>query len=276
MKVRNKQEVEQKENRYNIRAVDRAVRILSVLSDGKPRTLTELSEEIGINSSTTFRLLATLAYNSYVERDGQSGAYRPGLGCLELARAYHESNDVRQAALPALETLRDDTKETVHLAVLDKMEVVYVEKLHGLHAIGLMSSRVGGRSPAYCTGVGKVLLAYISPELIRSHFEQVGLHRYSEATIQSLDELIDHLESVRRQGYALDRGEHEAEVRCVAAPIFDMTGNAVAAISVSGPAGRMEPLETNLELVNKTRETARSISTRLGYREGGHGAEQSH
>jgi DNA-binding IclR family transcriptional regulator len=267
--------VEQKENRYNIRAVDRAVRILSVLSDGKPRTLTELSEEIGINSSTTFRLLATLAYNSYVERDGQSGAYRPGLACLELARAYHESNDIRQAALPALETLRDDTKETVHLAVLDKMEVVYVEKLHGLHAIGLMSSRVGGRSPAYCTGVGKVLLAYISPELIRSHFEKVGLHRYSEATIQSLDELIDHLERVRRQGYALDRGEHEPEVRCVAAPIFDMAGTAVAAISVSGPAGRMEPLEAKLGLVNKTRETARSISARLGYREGGHNAEPS-
>lgn len=268
------QELEQKEGRYNIRAVDRAVRILSVLSDGKPRTLTELSEEIGINSSTTFRLLATLAYNNYVERDGQSGAYRPGLACLELARAYHESNDIRQAALPALEMLRDDTKETVHLAVLDKMEVVYIEKLHGLHAIGLMSSRVGGRSPAYCTGVGKVLLAYISPELIRSHFEQVGLHSYSEATIQSLDELIDHLESVRRQGYALDRGEHEPEVRCVAAPIFDMAGTAVAAISVSGPAGRMEPLETNLELVNKTRQTAHSISARLGYREGGHNAEQ--
>jgi DNA-binding IclR family transcriptional regulator len=274
MKARNMQELEQKEDRYNIRAVDRAVRILSVLSDGKPRTLTELSEEIGINSSTTFRLLATLAYNNYVERDGQSGAYRPGLACLELARAYHESNDIRQAALPALEMLRDDTKETVHLAVLDKMEVVYVEKLHGLHAIGLMSSRVGGRSPAYCTGVGKVLLAYTPPELVRAHFEQVGLHRYSDATILSLDELLDHLENVRREGYALDRGEHEAEVRCVAAPIFDMTGKAVAAISVSGPAGRIEPLETNLELVNKTRQTARSISARLGYREGSHNAEQ--
>jgi IclR family KDG regulon transcriptional repressor len=274
MKARDIQELEQKEGRYNIRAVDRAVRILSVLSDGKPRTLTELSEEIAINSSTTFRLLATLAYNNYVERDGQSGAYRPGLACLELARAYHESNDIRQAALPALEMLRDDTKETVHLAVLDKMEVVYVEKLHGLHAIGLMSSRVGGRSPAYCTGVGKVLLAYIPRELVRAHFEQAGLHRYSDATVQSLDELMDHLENVRRQGYALDRGEHEAEVRCVAAPIFDMTGKAVAAISVSGPAGRMEPLETNLELINQTQQTARSISARLGYREGGHNAEQ--
>ena len=155
--------LEQKESRYNIRAVDRAVRILSVLSDGRPRTLTELSEAIEINSSTTFRLLATLACSNYVERIEQSGAYRLGLACLELSRAYHESNDIRQSALPELEMLRDDTKETVHLAILDKMEVVYVEKLHGLHAIGLMSSRLGGRSPAYCTGVGKVLLAHTDP-----------------------------------------------------------------------------------------------------------------
>ncbi len=258
--------LKQKEGRYNIRAVDRAIRILSVLSDGRPRTLTELSEAIEINSSTTFRLLATLACSNYVERIEQSGAYRLGLACLELSRAYHESNDIRQSALPELEMLRDDTKETVHLAVLDKMEVVYVEKLHGLHAIGLMSSRLGGRSPAYCTGVGKVLLAYTDPGLVQSYFEQTGLHRYSDMTIQSIHELMKHLEEVRSRGYALDRGEHEAEVRCVAAPIFDIRGQAVAAISVSGPAGRMEPLDTNLDLISRTRQAARNISSRLGYR----------
>lgn len=262
-----KEKAGSKEGRYNIRAVDRALCILSMLSDGKPRTLTELSEEIGINSSTTFRLLATLAYNNYVERDGPSGAYGLGLACLELARAYHESNDIRQAALPELEMLRDDTKETVHLAILDNMEVVYIEKLHGLHAIGLMSSQVGGRSPAYCTGVGKALLAHTDPQLIRAHFRKTGLHRYSDLTIQSLDTLMEHLKKVRCQGYALDCGEHEAEVRCVAAPVFDMTGKAVAAISVSGPAARMERLETNQELINRTAQAARIISTRLGYHE---------
>ena len=257
-----------KVERYNVRVLDRAFRILSVLSDGKPRTLTELSQEVSLNSSTTFRLLATLSYHNYVERDGQSGEYRLGLACLELARAYHESNDIRRAAMPELETLRDDTTETVHLAVLDKekMEVVYLEKLHGLHAVGLMSSRVGGRSPAYCTGLGKVLLAHTNPESVRAHFEQTGLHRYSEATIQTVDELLSHLEQVRRQGYALDRGEHEPEVRCVAAPIFDISGEVVAAISVSGPAGRMEPLESKRQLIDRTRKAAHTISAKLGYR----------
>ncbi len=259
--------MEQKSERYNVRAVDRAIRILSVLSDGKPRTLTELSEEIAINSSTTFRFMATLTHHRYVEREDQSGKYRLGLACLELARAYHLSNDVRKAALPELERVRDATTETVHLAVLDKMEVVYLEKLSGLHAVGLMSSRVGGRSPAYCTGVGKVLLAYIDSELIRDYYEQVGFQRYTDTTIQSIEELMDHLERIRSQGYTLDQGEHEAEIRCVGAPIFDIDGKAVAALSVSGPAGRLNPLENQLELINKTKEAAHNISAKLGYRQ---------
>ena len=257
--------MERDEARYNIRAVNRGIQVLSVLSDGKPRTLTELSEEIALNSSTTFRLLATLAYHNYVERDEQTGEYRLGLACLELARAYLVGSDIRQAALPQLESLRDDSTETVHLALLDKMEVVYLEKLHGLHAVGLMSSRVGGRSPAYCTGLGKALLAYTDPEKVRKHFGQAGLHRCTDTTIQTLDELLAHLDQIRRQGYAFDQGEHETEVRCVAAPIFDLNGQVVAALSVSGPAGRLDPLETKQELIDRTLQAARAISARLGY-----------
>jgi DNA-binding IclR family transcriptional regulator len=255
----------QEEGRYNIRAVDRSLLVLSVLSDGKPRILTDLSEEIALNSSTTFRLLATLAYHNYVERDKQTGEYRLGLACLELARAYHAGNTIRQAALPQLEKLRDDSTETVHLGVLDKMEVVYLEKLHGLHAVGLMTSRVGGRAPAYCTGLGKTLLAYADPRKVKEYFGQNGLSRYTNTTIQNLDELMAHLAQIRRQGYAFDQGEYETEVRCVAVPIFNIDSQVVAALSVSGPAGRLDPLETRPELIEMTRETARDISARLGY-----------
>ena len=255
----------QNEERYNIRAVDRAFRVLAVLSDGKPRTLTELSEAIELNSSTTFRLLATLAYHHYVEREEDTGKYRLGLGCLELARAYHKSSDIRQRALPELEKLRDETTETVHMGVLNEMEMVYLEKLPGHHAIGLMSSQVGGRLPAYCAALGKVMLAYLDPDLVQAHFEQIEFHRYTDRTIQSVAQLRQHLEQIRRQGYGLDQGEHEAEVRCIAAPIFDINGKVVAAISVSGPAGRLEPLETNQKLIEQILQTARTISARLGY-----------
>ncbi len=142
-------EPQDREERYNIRVLDRAIQVLSALSDGELHSLTNLSEKVKLSSSTTFRILSNLHYHNYVERDDQTGAYKLGLACLELARAYSESNDIRLTALPELEALRDDTKETVHLAVLDRNQVVYLDKLPGLHAIGIMSSQIGRRSPAY-------------------------------------------------------------------------------------------------------------------------------
>jgi DNA-binding IclR family transcriptional regulator len=146
------------------------------------------------------------------------------------------------------------------------MEVVYLEKLQGLHAVGLMSSRVGGRSPAYCTGLGKVLLAYTDLDVVRNYFNRVGLYRYTPETIHTVDNLIGHLRAVQAQGYSFDHGEHEAEVRCVAAPIFDIKGHVVAAISLSGPAARLDPIEEKQDLINRVQETARLISINLGFR----------
>ena len=253
------------ESRYNVRSVDRAMSILLALADGKRRTLTELSEDIGISTSTTFRLLASLAQYSFVDRDEETGRYRLGIACLELARAYQAGDTIRQAAMPELEALRDRTWETVHLAVLDHMEIVYLDKVQGLHAIGLMSSRVGSRAPAYCTGVGKAMLAHVDTRLVRQHFERVGLKRFTDTTLDSVDALMEHLARVRQCGYALDSGEHESEVRCVAAPIFDRSGRAIAAISVSGPKGRMEPLEEHSELIESVLQAVAKISANLGY-----------
>jgi len=257
--------VSQKGDRYNIRVLDRAVSVLSMLSDGKPRTLMELSDAIGINSSTTFRLLASLTSHNYVERDPETGRYSLGLACLELARSYQINNAIRRAALPLMETLRDQTGETVHLAVLDRQEIVYLEKLHGLHAIGLMASQVGGRALAYCTGLGKLLLAYVDPERVRTQFEDFQFIRFTETTVDNLDRLMAELDVIRRKGYAFDHGEHESDVRCVAAPVYDSHGRVVAAISLAGPASRMEPLDNprQIELVVRS---AQEISERLGYR----------
>lgn len=253
------------DSRYNIRVLDRAISILNLLSDGKPRILNEISELVGLSPSTAFRLLSTLAGYRFVKRDEKSGQYSLGLACLELARSYHESNGLRGIALPELEALRDDTKETVHLAMIDNMEVVYLEKLPGLHAIGIMSSRVGGKAPAHCTGVGKVLLAYQKVELVKAFYEKQGLETFTEATISSLENLLSHLKLIKERGYAFDLGEHEHEVRCVAAPIFDFEGKVVAALSISGPAGRMDPLADNLEMIQKATQTALKISHQLGY-----------
>lgn len=252
--------------RYHIRALDRALRLLSLLSDGKPRTSMEISEGIRLSPSTTFRILVTLASHNFVIRNENNGQYRLGLACLQLARGYQDTNDIRRVALPLLESLRDDIKETVHLAILDNMEVAYLEKLSGLHAIGIMSSRVGGRAPAYCTGVGKILLAYQDPQMVEEHFTTYGLNRYTETTITDLLDLMGELDATRQRGYSFDNGEHEHEVRCIAAPIFDLNGKAVAAVSVSGPYARLDPLEENHEMIEKVIRTALEISLQSGYR----------
>jgi len=254
-------------DRYNIRVVDKAVRVLNMLSDGKPRTLTVLSKEMGINSSTTFRLLASLRSHHLVELEKSTGEYRLGIACLELSRAYQMENEVRRAALPEMEKLRDETRETVHLGILAEDEIVYLEKLEGLHAIGMMSSRVGGRAPSHCTGLGKVLLAFTEPGGANAWNDQINLTRYTDTTITEPNRFAEHLGQIRANGYALDKGEHEPEVRCVAAPVFGQDGSTVAAISVSGPSGRIDPIEENLDLIKKTRKTALQISKKLGYRE---------
>lgn len=256
-----------KENRYSIRVLDRAFSVLSLLSDGKPRSMTALSGELGISSSTMFRLLASLAHLNYVQRENNSGEYRLGLACLELARAYYEANDLRKVAFPELEALRDRTTETVHLGILDGTEVVYLEKLHGLHAVGLMMSSVGGRAPSHCTGLGKVLLAFCDPEDVRQIYRNKEIPSFTARTIHDIDSLTEHLLEVRERGYAFDEGEHEAEVRCVAVPIYNADGDVSAAISVSGPATRMDPLMEKVELIRITLETAQKISRELGYRE---------
>lgn len=252
-------------NQYTIKVVDKAMRVLGVLSDGKPRTLTEISQDIDINKSTTFRLLSTLTDLNYLQLDSLTGKYRLGLACLELARSYQTGSELLRVAQPELLKLRDGTKETVHLAVLDGMEIVYLEKMESLHAIGLMSSRVGRRAPSYCTGVGKALLAQVDPGIIMEKMEWEKLIAFNERTIVEPDKLLAHLAEIKKRGYALDEGEHENEVRCVAAPIFDQTGEVVAAISVSGPRSRMNPVDQNKELINLTMQVAEDISIKLGY-----------
>jgi DNA-binding IclR family transcriptional regulator len=248
--------------RYNVRVLERAIRLLFTLSDAKGRNLTQIAQQAQLNSSTAFRLLSTLEYHRFVQRDRNDGQYRLGPACLDLARAYVRGIDVVQTSMPVLEELRDYTRETVHLAVLDRMEVYYLAKIPGYHAIGLMSSRAGSSAPAYCTGLGKALLAFLPEGEVRAYYAEQGLEPLTSNTITDIDTLIAHLETVRKKGYALDLGEREPGVYCVAAPIQTEDGEMVAAISVSGPAYRMKAGIEEGSLIHVVHEAARSIAIR--------------
>ncbi len=255
------------ENRYRIRAVERALELMEAFSIAEPElSLKQLSGRLGLNTSTVFRLLATLQARGYVEHSREQGRYRLGPACLGPSSVYLAQADLRRRLAPLLVALRDDCRETVHLATLDRrhMEVVYLEKIEGLLPIGLMGSRVGGRSPAYCTGLGKAMLAYEPPEAVGAFYEALGLPSHTPQTIAAPEDLAQELAEIRRRGYALDDAEHEPGVSCVAAPVWNHRREVVGAISVAGPAERVGALITEEALIENVKEAAAAASELMG------------
>lgn len=251
---------------YRVRAVIRAADILEVLRNSKGgATLNELSSGTGIAKASVFRMVRTLEETGLVERVPGTESYRVGVKCLQLGQAYLEQTDLRQEARPVLERLRSEFGETVHLGVLDdEGRVVYIEKLETKHAVGLMMSRVGKTSPAYCTGLGKSLLAFSDEDVVSRLLERGALQRYTANTICDPEELRQRLHEIRDLGYSIDLEEHETGVRCVAAPVIDAEDKPIAALSITGPSERIPEGLLYGDLAVAVSSAAREIGARLG------------
>jgi IclR family acetate operon transcriptional repressor len=249
--------------RYVTRSVERALNILHLFIVGEAEIgLSDISHRVGLHQSTVFRLLATLSAAGFAEQNPHTGRYRLGPSALSIGQAFLRHSDLRQLAEAPLANLRDRSGETVHLATLNGKDIIYLEKLPGLHPIGLMSSRVGERSPAHCTGLGKALLAHEPEDDVREIFAG-GLRSYTPRTITRMGAFLPELAKVRQAGFAVDDEEHEQGVMCVAAPVFD-SHQVVAAISVAGPADRMREAIRYRDLTGEVLTAAEEISTRLG------------
>jgi DNA-binding IclR family transcriptional regulator len=188
---------------------------------------------------------------------------------VELGNLLLNQLDLRKEAEPFLKDLAERTKETVHMVILDRYEVVYIDKVEtDQHTSGLrMASRVGLRYPAHSCAVGKVLLADFSEEVLNNFVKEKGLPKRTENTITNFTQLKEHLNLVRGQGYAIDDEENEKGIRCVAAPIRNEAGKAIAAVSISGPAFQVTKKMAQERLKKEVMETALKISQRLGFRQ---------
>jgi DNA-binding IclR family transcriptional regulator len=239
------------------------MRILECFSLQEPRLpLTDIARKVGLPLSTTHRILATLRGLGMVEQEGDRDLYRLGLKLLELGSMVLANMEVHRAALPYIEALVRETGETVHLGVFDGSQVVSIEKMDSPH--GLASNiTIGKGAPAYCTGVGKALLAF-QPDAVVDRVCRLGLTAYTAQTITNAAALRKELARVRAQGYAVDNTEHQPDVRCVAAPIRTHSGHVIASLSVSGPATRI-PKDRIAGLATQVREVAAKLSARLGY-----------
>jgi DNA-binding IclR family transcriptional regulator len=245
-------------------SVARAMAILEIIGRHKALTGTKINELLGFHRSTTYRLLGTLRQLKYVRKDEYSGLFVLTPKVLKLASAVTERQDITSAARPFLEQLHEKTQETVHLAILDERELVYLDKLESTRNLRVvMSSQKGLHAPLYCTGIGKVLLAWLDHEDFEDYLGNTPFTRFTEYTLTDAEAIRREAEEIRMQGYASDREEHELGVFCVAAPIRGARGRVAAALSVSLPSVRLDGKKHRDDLIGATVKTADAISAVL-------------
>lgn len=243
---------------YSVRAIERAVQILSSLDDEHPeRSLSEIVQATGLHKATTHRILMTLLNCGFVEQTADGQRYRLGFRLAGLGLALLHHLDFRREALPHMEQLVNRFQETCDLGVFDGGRVLELEVVQSRHAL-TVAARVGRHLPAHCTAGGKVLLAFLPPELVEAVLN-APLAAYTENTITSPPRLREELEMVRQQGYGLDNEEFEVGVRAVAVPIRDIEGNVIAQMSMLGPTSRFTS-ERIPEIAQALMEVARAIA----------------
>jgi IclR family transcriptional regulator, acetate operon repressor len=248
----------------NLQSVNRALSALDLIAEAGELGVTELGRRLGVHKATASRLVATLAERGMVERDPITEKFRLGFGLIRLAGAAMASMDLVRIARPLVEELADRTRETVNLGVLSSDAVVYIDQVTGTRSI-VAVSWVGRRTPLHCTSNGKVFLAFMRASE-RDRLLASPLPRATPATLTDPKKLRAQLEEIRSRGYAQTMEELEEGLNAVAAPIRRADGEVVASLSVSGPAFRMRPVD--LPRVGRlTKESAASISRRLGYAE---------
>ena len=247
-----------------IQALHRGLMVLEALAGERgDASLAQLASQFHWHKSTTLRLLKTLVHHGHVEQDPETQRYRLGLGILRLSSALGRRLDLRERAAGLIRALAERTRETAHVAVLDRGEAVVLEQAETSERIRIITY-VGMRMPCHCTALGKALLAHLSEAEFDHLVADVGLERFTERTITCPQALQSHLAEVREQGYAFDYEEYDPGMSCLASTIRDRNGRVVAAVGISGPSTRMRSQEFD-KVVEIVKETGSQISQRLGY-----------
>ncbi len=253
------------ESPYQIQVLDRALALLETLShQGPDLTLAQISELLKLHKSTAHRLIMVLERHKLIEKNSNTGKYRLGLKLFELGTKAIGQLDLRERTRPFLERAVRETGETGHLCVYDDGEVVYLDKIEPSRSVRLTSS-VGRRNPAYCTAVGKAIMAYLPEAQVEEAVRKHGLDQLTRKTITNMLDLRADLAKVRSLGYAIDDEEHEEGVLCVGAPVWSVGEYPIAAISVSGPIFRLSH-EKVPAVAESIMTIAKALSHELGMR----------
>jgi IclR family KDG regulon transcriptional repressor len=243
---------------YNVRAVERAMQILSSFNgEHAERGVSEIAQATGLHKATAHRIMMTLLNGGFLERTPDGEKFRLGLRMVELGLGALRDLDLRQAAFPYMQQLVERFNETCDLGIFDRGRVLYVEVVHSEHSLTI-AARVGRHLPTYCTASGRVFLAFLPPAVVEPILNG-PLMACTAKTITSPVKLREELEATRQRGYALDDEEFEEGIRAVSAPIWDIDGNVIAALSMPGPSNRITP-ERIPEIAQALVEAAEAVS----------------
>lgn len=249
---------------YRIQVIDRAAQILECFRfDAHELGVREISQRTGLHKSTAHRILIALQYNGLIQQNPETGDYHLGIKLFKLGQLAVMRLNLREIARPLLRVLMEETRETVHLAILDEEQVFYLEKVEGPYALR-MPSRVGRHIPPHCTSLGKAMLSCLEEAEVRRMLGSDSLKPYTAHTMRTADALMTELRRTRRRGYAVDNEEIEIGLRCVGAPLRDYSGALAGAVSVAGPTARFTRDKVSF-FAGLVKKTAASISSQLGF-----------
>jgi len=245
-----------------IQSVERALEILNILSESyEPLSAIEIGKRIGINRVTAYGLLTTLMEKGYVVKNAETGKYTIGLKLFEIGSAYVRKMPLTKVAAPYMSKISTDLGISVHLGILSDDGRVTLIKAFVPLRIEVMNQ--GITLPAHASGMGKILLAYSSPEEMHELVAKQGMHNYTNTTIVSEEELEKELVRIRKQGYALDKGEYFDNTYCIAFPIKDGNNHVIASISISGSKEEIE--ENKDKIILDGLQVSKYISVELGW-----------
>lgn len=247
-----------------VQTLERSLDILEVLAQSEESLgVTEIGNRIGLHKSTVHRILQTLCYRGYVEKERDRERYHLGVKIVELGIRFFNDLEIRKIAAGFLSRLAKSFDEVVHLVLHDEGEVVYIDKRESSQVIS-MHSKVGRRAPMHCTAVGKAILSTLPEEEVRHILNAKGMPRFTDKTITDPEKLIENLREIKRTGISMEVEENEVGILCIGTPIFDYSGRAIAAISVSGPANRLK--EKGVErMSDEIKKAGEQISVQMGY-----------
>jgi IclR family KDG regulon transcriptional repressor len=241
--------------------VVKVLRILEVLHDAPGGLqLKEIATQTAINKSTAYRFLAHLESAGYLFRDDQ-GTYVIGPKLARLGSGINYEEMLRKISRSVLQGLWEATGETVNLSILEGHQILYLDVIESSHTFRL-ASQLGSRRPLYCTSLGKAMAAHLPPSEVDELLSGMTLERQTPRTIIQRSKLKKDFEKIRQRGYAVDDEEAVLGARCVAVPVFDTAGKAVAAISISGPTTRVTPHRVT-EFSTLLKKASAAISARL-------------